>query len=156
MSFKEAITTTTGLGYFEGQIPVNYQYSCGVAGELFFRTLMEKGDFIASKCAECGTKAVYPLIYCENCFSEIKEYESIGLEGELDTWTACTMDFQGKHHDALHYIGLVRFPGVQGGIIHRLDIRPEELALGMKVKAKLKAQKDRQGGIDDIVAFVKA
>lgn len=156
MSFKEAITNTTMLGHFEGQIPVNYQYSCGVAGEMFLRTIMEKGDFIASRCPECGTRAIYPLMYCENCFAEITEYVSVGLEGELDTWTACAMDFQGKHHAEPHYIGLVRFAGVEGGIIHRLGIKPEEIRAGMKVKAKLKAQKERTGGIDDIVCFEKA
>ena len=34
-------------------------------------------------------------------------------------------------------------------------IKPEEIRAGMKVKAKLKAQKERTGGIDDIVCFEK-
>ena len=156
MSFKDQITQTTSLGYFEGQIPINYKYTMGVAGEKFFRTVMEKGDFIASKCSECGTATIYPLIYCENCFAEIKDYVSVGLMGELYSWTECHSDFQGKHYGKPHLLGMVKFPGVEGGIIHRLSIDKSEISIGMKVAAVLRPRKERKGSIDDILYFKKA
>jgi hypothetical protein len=156
MSFKDQITQTTSLGYFEGQIPINYKYTMGVAGELFFRKIMEKGEFIASKCSECDTKTIYPLIYCENCFAEIKEYVSVGLEGELYSWTECYSDYQGNHYDKPHQMGMVKFPGIEGGIIHRLNIDTAEIMIGMKVIAILKPAKQRKGSIDDILYFKKA
>ena len=156
MSFKEYVNKTTELGYFEGQIPVNYQYTLGIAGDTFFRNLMENGEFIASQCSECGVMTVYPLIYCEECFSPIDKYVPIGLEGELYSYTECYSDFQGNEYEAPHVMAMVRFRGVKGAVVHRLLIPVGDITLGMKVKAKLKDKKGRTGGIDDIVGFEKA
>ncbi len=155
MSFKDSIHLNTKLGYFEGEIPVNYQYTLGVAGNIFFKTLMEKDEFIASECSECGTKTIYPLIYCEECFAPIEKYVPIGLVGELYSYTHCYYDYQGIRHEKPHVLGLVRFKGVQGGIVHRIEVKPEELKIGMKVGAKLKPKNERNGGIDDIIHFEK-
>ncbi|MBM3287038.1 MAG: Zn-ribbon domain-containing OB-fold protein [Candidatus Eisenbacteria bacterium] len=156
MSFQEQIKKTTSLGFFEGQVPLNYKYTMGVAGERFFQTLRDKGDFIASKCPECGTMAIYPLIYCEECFAEIKDYVSVGLTGELYSWTECSSDFKGARHEKPHLLGMVRFQGVQGGIIHRLDVPLSEIAIGMKVIAVLRPSSQRKGSLDDIQCFKKA
>lgn len=155
MSFKDSIQVNTQLGYFEGQIPVNYQYTLGVAGNKFFETLKQKGEFIASVCSHCGLKTIYPLIYCEDCFNPIDTYTSVGLEGELYSFTTCYRDYQGNIYDKPHVIGLIRFEGVKGGIIHRLNIDEKDLKLGIKVKAKLKPSKERTGSLDDIVYFEK-
>ncbi len=156
MSFKESITKTTTLGYFEGAIPVNYQYTFGMAGDRFFSEVRDKGDFLASKCPDCGALYVYPQIYCDDCFSETSEFVSIGTEGLLYSATKSYRNNHGEHHKKPQMIGMVRFDGVRGGIIHRLNIEPSEICLGMKVKAKFKPQKDRQGSIDDILYFEKA
>ncbi|MBU2513444.1 Zn-ribbon domain-containing OB-fold protein [bacterium] len=156
MSFKDSVTQTTKIGYFEGAIPVNYQYTFGIAGDKFFRTIMEKGDFVASKCPDCGTMAIYPLSYCEQCFAEVTEFVSVGLEGELYSFTECHYDFQGKQHVEPHIMGLIRFEGVDGGIIHRVQAGTGGLKLGMKVKAKLKPANEREGSVDDILYFEKA
>jgi uncharacterized protein len=156
MSFQDRVTQTTHLGFFEGGIPVNYQYTYGIGGDRFFRTLKEEGDFIASQCPSCGVRNIYPLSYCEACFSEIKEYVSVGLMGELYSYTECLLDFQGKPHAEPHQLGLIRFAGVEGGVVHRLKIGSSELQLGMKVKAVLKPSNGREGSLDDILYFEKA
>ncbi|MDH7552913.1 MAG: Zn-ribbon domain-containing OB-fold protein [Spirochaetota bacterium] len=155
MSFKETIQSNIQLSYFEGQIPVNYQYTLGVAGNKFFETLKQKGEFIASVCSHCGVKTIYPLIYCEECFNPIDTYVSIELEGELYSFTKCYRDYQGNTYDEPHVIGLIRFDGIKGGIIHRLNINEKDLKLGIRVKAKLKPTNKRTGGLDDIVCFEK-
>ncbi len=156
MSFKDSITQTTQIGYFEGAIPVNYQYTFGIAGDKFFRTIKTKGDFIASKCSECGSTKIYPLSYCEECFANIKEYISVGLTGELYSFTECHYDYQGIEHKEPRIMGLVKFEGVDGGIVHRVKAPPEGLKVGMKVKAKLKPKTKREGVVDDILHFEKA
>jgi len=156
MSFKETINANTQLGYFEGAIPVNYQYTLGVAGNKFFQTLMNKEEFLVSECSNCGIKTIYPLIYCEECFSPIEKFIQIGLEGELYSFTECWLDYQGNRYNTPHVIGLIRFSGIKGGIIHRLNVNPDDLKIGIKVKAKLKPKKERTGGIEDILYFEKA
>lgn len=156
MSFKDMITNTTNISYFEGAIPVNYKYTVGIAGNQFFQTIMKKGDFVASKCSECGRMNIYPTSYCEACFAEIKEYVSVGLKGELYSYTECTKDFKGVKYKEPHFIGLVRFEGVEGGIVHRLKIKPQDLKIGMAVKARLQPANKRVGSVDDILYFEKA
>ncbi len=156
MSFKESIQLNTQLGYFEGEIPVNYQYTLGIAGTKFFETLMNEGQFVASECKTCGVKTIYPLIYCEECFSAIDTYVPVGLEGELYSFTKCYRDYQGKEYQTPHLIGLIRFEGIKGGIIHRLGIDDKEVHIGMKVKAKLKPAKERNGTLEDILYFEKS
>ncbi|MCX7678041.1 MAG: Zn-ribbon domain-containing OB-fold protein [Spirochaetes bacterium] len=156
MSFKETINVNTMLGYFEGEIPVNYQYTLGVGGNKFFTALMEKGEFIASECTACGVKTIYPLIYCEECFAPIEKYISLGVEGELYSFTECHYDYQGNKYDKPHVLGLVRFPGVRGGIFHRIAGNMDSLRIGMKVVAKLKPKAERSGTIDDIICFETA
>jgi len=153
MSFKEMITSNTQLGYFEGEIPVNYQYTLGVAGNRFFQTLKDNDTFIASECSNCGIKTIYPLIYCEECFSPIERFVQIGLEGELYSFTESWFDYQGNRYDQAHPVVFVRFPGIKGGIIHRINKHYGELTIGMKVRAKLKPKKERSGTIDDIECF---
>lgn len=156
MSFKDAINLNTNLGYFEGEIPVNYQYTLGVGGNKFFKNLKEKDEFIASECSKCGTKTIYPLIWCEECFAPIEKYISIGLEGELYSFTECHYDYQGNKYDKPHIIGLVRFKGIKGGIFHRIAGNYKDLQIGMKVVAKLKPKSERSGTLDDILYFEKA
>lgn len=146
MSFKDVINLNTEIGYFEGEIPVNYQYTLGVGGNKFFKALMEKGELIVSECSLCGMKTIYPLIYCEECFSPVEKTVAIGLKGELHSFTECYYDYQGKKYDTPHIIGMVCFPGVRGGMFHRLNIPVAELKIGMEVVAKLKPQKERAGG----------
>jgi uncharacterized OB-fold protein len=155
MSFKDSITQTTKIGYFEGAIPVNYQYTLGIAGDKFFRTVKTKGDFVASKCSECGSKTIYPLAYCEECFADITQYISVGLVGELYSFTESHYDYQGNKHAEPQTMGLVRFEGTGGGIIHRVKSPAGGLKIGMKVKAKLKPAAKREGSIEDILFFEK-
>lgn len=155
MSFKESIQLNMELSYFEGQIPVNYQYTLGVAGTKFFEALKQKGELIASVCSHCGLKTIYPLIYCEECFNQVDTYLSIGLEGELYSFTTCYLDYQGNRYDKPHVLGLIRFEGIKGGIIHRINIDEKDLKVGTKVKAKLKPSKERTGSMDDILYFEK-
>lgn len=156
MSFRDKITNTTEISYFEGAIPVNYKYTVGIAGDAFFRAIMKKGDFVASKCPDCGRMNIYPTSFCEECFAEITDYVSVGTTGELYSFTECTRDFQGKEHKEPHLIGMVKFDGVEGAIVHRLKIPKADLKIGMKVKAKLQPANKRVGSVDDILYFEKA
>jgi uncharacterized OB-fold protein len=155
MSFKENITKNSSLGSFGGAIPVNYQYTLGIGGDRFFRAVMNKGEFIASKCSECGSAYIYPLTYCEECFREIDEHVAIGLTGELYSYTLCHYDYRGERLSKPEMIGYVIFPGIDGGIIHRLDIDEVDIYLGMPVTAVLKSENLRKGSLDDIICFTK-
>lgn len=153
MAFKEMIEKTTECGYFEGKIPVNYVYTLGVAGEAFYKNLKTKGTFLASKCSACGKLYIPAIIYCEDCYEECKDHVDIGTEGEVYSFSTSYFDFKGNPHDKPHVMGIIRFPGVNGGIIAPISLPEEKIQLGMKVKVQLKPKEKREGLITDIVGF---
>lgn len=153
MAYNEKIEKNFEATNFSGAIPVNYVYTFGIAGEKFFRTIKDKGTFLASKCSSCNKLFVPPQIYCDECFEELREYEDIGIEGEIYSFTECYYDFKGSKYNEPHIIGLIKFKGVEGGIIHRLNLKKEDLKIGTKVVAVFKPQKDREGSLDDILYF---
>ncbi len=152
--YKEKLEKNIECGSFPGQIPVNYVYTLGIAGDEFFRTIRDKGYFIASKCS-CGKKYIPAQMYCDECFGECKEYVKVGTEGELYSYTECYYDYRGNKYDEPHLLGLVKFRDCEGGIIHRLKINKDEIRIGMKVEAVFKPQKQRTGSVEDILYFKK-
>ncbi len=155
MAYNEKIEKNFECTNFPGAIPVNYVYTFGIAGEKFFRTIKDKGTFVASKCPHCNKLYVPPQIYCDECFGTLDQYVDIGIEGEIYSFTECYYDFKGNRYDEPHIMGLIKFDGVEGGIIHRLNVKKEDLKIGTKVVAVFKPAKSRTGSLDDILYFKK-
>ncbi len=153
--YKEKLEKNIECSSYPGQIPVNYVYTMGIAGEEFFKTIKDKGYFIASVCSECGKKYIPAQIYCDNCFAECNKYEEVNSVGELYSYTECFYNYKGEKYNEPHIIGLIKFEGYEGGIIHRLNIKKDDLKIGMKVEAVFKSQKQRTGSIEDILYFKK-
>lgn len=151
MTLKERITRASEATAWEGEIPVHYLYTYGIAGEKFFRGIMEKGTFLATQCKECGITYLPPRIYCERCFKELTDYVDVGLKGEVYSYTVCHHDLSGKRMDVPRVVAHVRIQGTDGGIIHYLDVLPQDARIGMKVEAVLNGKK--KGGIHDIKCF---
>lgn len=153
MSLEEKITKASELTAWEDGIPVHYLYTYGVAGEKFFRGIMEKETFLATKCSACNTTYVPPRIYCEKCFAELKDYSDVGTTGEVHSFTVCHKDMSGKTLPKPKVIVFVKIDNTNGGIVHELDCSPDKAKIGMKVKAVFKDKSSRTGGITDIVCF---
>lgn len=153
MALKERISEASELTAWKGEIPVNYLYTYGIAGEKFFRGIMEKGTFLATKCNRCNISYVPPRMYCERCFDELNNYTDAGLKGEVHTYTVCHSDISGNKLDKPKILAFVRIDGTDGGLIHTLDVQPNNARIGMKVKAILKDAASRTGGIGDIEGF---
>ena len=156
MAFKERIEKTNDLTSWEGEIPVNYLYTYGIAGEKFFRNLMEKGTFLATKCGKCDVTYLPPRMYCERCFDELTNYTDVETIGEVHSFTVCHTDISGNKLNTPKVLAYVKIDGTDGGLIHELAVSPENAKIGMKVKADLKDSGSRKGGICDINSFKPA
>jgi uncharacterized OB-fold protein len=157
MSFQEQIANTTDCGFFEGAIPVKYEYTMGNAGDKFFRTMMEKGEIVASRCSKCGKLYVPPSTFCEadDCFSPTSEFQPIDQTGEVYSWTESHVDMAGNRHDKPQVYAMVKFNGVEGAIIHRLNAEASNVKIGMKVKPVFKEAAKREGNMEDIQYFTE-
>ncbi len=154
MAFTEKISKTTTPTFWEGEIPVNYIYTFGLAGEVFFRALKDKGTFLATRCEACDVTFVPPKIYCDRCFEKLDRYIDVGTTGHVETFTVSFKNMDGSEKKRPRILAMIRIDGTDGGIIHYLEGIPfDEIALGMPVRAILKPKAERRGGMEDIVGF---
>ena len=138
-------------GPWQGSLPVPSRYTYGLAGERFFRALKDKGAILGSYCPNCDHTYVPATVFCERCLDELTDWDDMGLEGELHTFTVLFVGYDGEMLETPEVVGLVSFG--DGGIVHRIDADPDELFIGMPMQAVLKPAAERVGSILDIEGF---
>ena len=136
----------------EGDFPVYFRYTVGVAGERFFREIMENGRLIASRCPSCNLNYLPPRIYCERCLSKLEEYVPIDNVGTVETFSVCYRDSDGNELAQPTCVALVRFRGAHGGLVHRTRTK---VSVGDRVQAIFREKSKRVGSILDIEHFEK-
>ena len=136
---------------WRGSLPVANRYTYGLAGERFFRTLKDEGKIMGTYCPSCDHTYVPAAVFCERCLAELTEWVDVGMVGELHTFTLIFIDQEGKPLDEPELVGFITLG--DGGIIHRLEVDPDEVEIGMKMEAVLKPKDKREGSILDIKFF---
>jgi uncharacterized OB-fold protein len=153
MPILEKITQPSQARRWTDSIPLEFHYTAGVAGEEFRRVLKESGRFLSSKCAKCETTYIPARMFCPSCFVEMKETRSLDEPGYVYSFTIVNRNRAGEDSEPVT-IALVKFDGVKGGIVHKLDVtEPGEVTFGMKVVPILKDAGERTGAMTDIIAF---
>ena len=138
-------------GAWQGSLPVPSRYTYGLAGERFFRALKDEGVILGSYCPNCDHTYVPATVFCERCLDELNDWDDMGLEGELHTFTVLFVGYDGEPLETPEVVGLVSFG--DGGIVHRIDADPDDLFIGMPMRAVLKPAGERVGSILDIEGF---
>ena len=136
----------------EGDFPVHFRYTAGLAGERFLREIKDNAKLVASRCRKCELNYMPPRIYCERCMSRLEEYVPIENVGVVATFTNCRRDAEGNALPEPVTVALVRFPSVHGGLVHKVK---GPVAVGDRVRVVFKAKSERTGSILDIVHFEK-
>jgi len=154
MSLIERLQKVEDAKVWYDDIPIENEYTVGIAGERFLRTLKEQGVIMGTVCPNCDLTYVPPSMYCERCFAELDEWVEVPSTGVVDTYTVLTRSLEGEPLDEPQVLALIRLEGAHGGLVHRLgEITPEEVEIGMAVQAVLKPANERQGSILDIEHF---
>jgi uncharacterized OB-fold protein len=154
MPILEKITQPLQARHWTDSIPLEYHYTAGVAGENFRRELKQTGRFLSSKCSKCKTAYIPARMFCPSCFIEIKENAPLERPGYIYSHTTVNNNRAGEPIDEPLTIALIKFDGVKGGIVHRLQVdQPNSVSFGMKVVPILKNESERTGALTDIIAF---
>ena len=155
MALTERMQDTRDVGYWTGQIPLEYIYTFGRAGEAFFRSIKDRGVFIGAKCEACDMVYVPPRVYCEKCFAKIEDdYIDVPSQGEVYTYTLLIKNLDGTEKEEPVIMAMINLEGTDGGVVHVLgDVSPEDVYIGLPVEAVLKPEGEREGGILDILYF---
>jgi uncharacterized protein len=154
MPILEKITQPSQARHWTDSIPLEYHYTAGVAGEEFRRELKETGRFLSSKCAECKTTYIPARMFCPSCFIEIKANGPLEKPGYVYSHTTVNHNRAGEPIGGPLTVALIKFEGVKGGIVHRLQSdEPNSVSFGTKVVPILKDRRERTGALTDIIAF---
>lgn len=147
----EKVTNPEDVRIVTGAIPVRHRYTPGLAGERFFRTLRDKGQFLATPCKACGVVYVPGRAFCERCFAALEEWVPVGPGGTLESFTTVHVNLDGKPVDP-QLVGLVKLDGATTVMVHRLSGKGAP-RIGARVQAVLAPKKSRSGSINDIQSF---
>ncbi len=93
-------------------------------------------------------------MFCPSCFVEIKENVPLEKPGYVYSLTIVNRNRTGEPIEEPLTVALIKFEGVNGGIIHRLQVDNQNIvSFGTKVVPILKDQRERTGALTDIIAF---
>jgi uncharacterized OB-fold protein len=135
-----------------GQIQIDYNWAVGKAGTRFFKELKDKKKIMGTKCRQCDRVLVPPRIFCEECFVDDVEWVEVSPKGTLVTFGDSYFSTDGKRLEEPWMLGIVRFDGSDGGLIHFIgEARADDLKIGMPMEAVFKNK--REGNILDILYF---
>ncbi len=154
MPILEKIDQQIRARHWTDSIPLEYHYTAGVAGEEFRRELKEHWKLLTSKCPKCKTSYLPARMFCPSCFIETKDRTTIGRPGFVYSYTTVSGDKSGNKTTEPTLVALVKFDGVTGGVVHRLEAAgPEKVRIGLKVEPVLRERNNRTGALTDIVYF---
>jgi len=154
MTFLERTSDVKQLRHVPVDMSVDYIYTSGIAGETFFKALRDEGRILAVHCPVCKVNQLPPRMFCEGCFTELKNFVEVPAEGRVAAVTVARLDRRGRPLPAPEVYAFVTFKGIQeGGLIHRLLVVPERAKTGMAVRPRLKPREARTGTILDIEGF---
>ena len=142
--------------HWRGNMQADYFYSSGIAGDKFFKHLMEKDTFLATKCKQCNKTLFPPRLYCEDCFSEIPEEDwlEIPATGTVRLFTVATINAHAEKMEEPKIIALIDIDKTDGAMLGIIKSNNKDKDFcGARVKAVLKSKEKREGTLKDILYF---
>jgi uncharacterized OB-fold protein len=142
------------MRYVEGHMEADYIYTAGIAGDRFLETIRDKGVLLATHCDKCNVTYLPPRIYCARCFAQLKIWKEVPSTGIIQTFTMVSEDANGKPLAQPKMLAFIQIDNTNGGLIHTIgEAKPEQLKIGMRVKAVFKKPAERTGALTDIQYF---
>ena len=140
---------------------LQYAWDDGVAIGRYLKEL-KNGKIIARKCNKCDRIMIPPRMFCELCWRPTDEWVYCKDTGRINTYSICYVNWDAsriKKGEKPHLPAVIEIDGASPGmgIMHILgEVNPDDIKIGMKVKAVWKKPAEREGSITDILYFKPA
>lgn len=134
---------------------LRYAWDAGVAIGRYLAELKE-GRIIGRKCRKCRRIMVPPRMFCEHCFRPTDEWVYLKDTGTVLTFSLCYVTWDMVRIKEPQIPAVIQIDGASRGmgIMHLLgEVDPQEVRVGMRVKAVWKPPEERTGAITDILYF---
>lgn len=132
-----------------------YLWDCGVAISGFLNGLKE-GKILGRRCIKCSRVLVPPRMFCEICFRGTDGWVELSDTGVVNTFSVCYVTWDMVRVKEPQIPAVIEIDGASKGmgILHLVGgVKPEDVYIGMRVKARWKRQEERTGSILDIIHF---
>jgi uncharacterized OB-fold protein len=133
----------------------DFAWDTGIAIGRYLEGLKD-GLIIGSRCSTCRKTVVPPRTVCEWCYHPMTEFVTLEDTGIVNTFSLCYVTWDVKRIKEPEIAAVIEIDGASPlhGIMHILgEVNPEEVYIGMRVKAVWKPPEERQGAITDILYF---
>jgi hypothetical protein len=137
------------------QMPGNYSWDTGVAIGRYLAGLKE-GVILGSRCTHCCRTVVPPRNVCEWCFRPMDSFIPLEDTGTVNTFSLCYVTWDVQRIKEPETPAVIEIDGASPlhGIMHKLgEVDPQQISIGMRVKAVWKPAAEREGAITDILYF---
>jgi uncharacterized OB-fold protein len=143
------------------ELKADYAWDTGI-GIGAYLAAMKNGVILGSACYTCNKIVVPPRTVCEWCFKPMDEYIPLRDTGTVNTFSLCYVTWDVQRITEPEIPIVVELDGtsslkngpIMGGIMHLLgEVEPQQVKIGMRVKAVWKKPEDRAGAITDILYF---
>ena len=144
--------------YTEDSLDCAFAWDTGVAINRYL-TELKNGKIIAKECRQCNRIMLPPRMFCELCFVPSGDWVFVEDTGVINTFSICHVNWDAsriKKGEKPHLPAVIEIDGASEGmgIMHRLGgVDPDQIKIGMKVKAVWKPESERTGSITDIKYF---
>ncbi len=133
---------------------LRYAWDTGVAVGRFLREL-KNGRIIGRRCHRCRRVLVPPRMFCERCFRPTDAWQQVEDSGVINTYSVSHLRWDASRIEEPILVAVIEIDGSgDGSLLHYLgEVKPQEIRIGMKVKAVWKPEEEREGSILDIRYF---
>ena len=132
-----------------------YAWDAGIAIGRFLAEL-KKGRIVGRQCHRCRRTLVPPRMFCEQCFRPTDRWVVLEDSGRVNTYSVSYIRWDASRVEDPTIPAVIDIDGASKGmgIMHLLgEVKPEDVQMGMRVKAVWKPPRQREGSILDIRYF---
>jgi len=141
--------------FVEARPRLRYAWDTGIAVGRYLAEL-KNGRLIGRRCRRCGRVLVPPRMFCEECFRPTDEWVYVQDTGTVNTYSISYLRWDASRLETPSIPAVIEIDGASPGmgILHMLDeVRPDDVTVGMRVRAVWKPPRQRTGSVLDIRYF---
>jgi hypothetical protein len=136
----------------KSKINVPYHWWAGDTASKFLVALRDEKVIMGTKCAKCKKVYIPPRKACPVCFGAETEWVKLSDEGTVVSFTVTRRQLAALPRKVPVIFALIRLDGADTALLHYLDgVSPEEVKIGMRVKARFAGE--RKARMQDIECF---
>jgi uncharacterized OB-fold protein len=141
--------------FYHDEMKADFAWDTGIAIGSYLAALKE-GFLLGGYCQTCRKTVIPPRTVCEWCFRPMDSYVQLEDTGTVNTFSLCYVTWDVKRIEKPELPAVIDIDGASPlhGIMHKLgEVDPEDIHIGMRVKAVWKPPEEREGAITDILYF---